>query len=33
MQTTELLLIGAGPYGLSIAAHAKDSGLRAMSSL
>jgi FAD-dependent urate hydroxylase len=27
MQTTELLLIGAGPYGLSIAAHAKDSGL------
>jgi FAD-dependent urate hydroxylase len=27
MQTTELLVIGAGPYGLSIAAHAKDSGL------
>lgn len=27
MPTTELLVIGAGPYGLSIAAHAKDSGL------
>src|SRR5947199_4421149 len=27
MQTTELLIIGAGPYGLSIAAYAKDSGL------
>jgi cation diffusion facilitator CzcD-associated flavoprotein CzcO len=27
MQTTELLVIGAGPYGLSIAAHAKESGL------
>jgi cation diffusion facilitator CzcD-associated flavoprotein CzcO len=27
MQTTELLVIGAGPYGLCIAAHAKDSGL------
>jgi len=27
MQSTELLLIGAGPYALSIAAHAKDSGL------
>jgi FAD-dependent urate hydroxylase len=27
MQTTELLVIGAGPYGLSIAAHARDSGL------
>src|SRR5216683_2898486 len=27
MQTTELLVIGAGPYGLCIAAHARDSGL------
>jgi FAD-dependent urate hydroxylase len=27
MQTTELVVIGAGPYGLSIAAHAKESGL------
>jgi cation diffusion facilitator CzcD-associated flavoprotein CzcO len=27
MQTTELLVIGAGPYGLSIAAHARESGL------
>jgi FAD-dependent urate hydroxylase len=27
MQNTELLIIGAGPYGLSVAAHAKDSGL------
>ena len=27
MQTTELLVIGAGPYGLCIAAHAKDLGL------
>jgi FAD-dependent urate hydroxylase len=27
MQSTELLVIGAGPYGLSVAAHAKDSGI------
>src|ERR1035438_5513955 len=27
MQTTELLVIGAGPYGLSVAAHAKRSGI------
>jgi cation diffusion facilitator CzcD-associated flavoprotein CzcO len=27
MQTTDLLVIGAGPYGLSIAAHARDAGL------
>ena len=27
VQTTELLVIGAGPYGLCIAAHARDSGL------
>jgi cation diffusion facilitator CzcD-associated flavoprotein CzcO len=27
MQTTELLVIGAGPYGLAVAAHAKDAGL------
>src|SRR5690349_22345157 len=26
MHNTELLVIGAGPYGLSVAAHAKDSG-------
>lgn len=27
MQTTELLVIGAGPYGLCTAAHATDLGL------
>jgi cation diffusion facilitator CzcD-associated flavoprotein CzcO len=27
MHTTELLVIGAGPYGLAIAAHAKRSGI------
>jgi cation diffusion facilitator CzcD-associated flavoprotein CzcO len=27
MQTTELLVIGAGPYGLAVAAHAKGAGL------
>jgi len=27
MQTTELLVIGAGPYGLAVAARAKDAGL------
>lgn len=27
MQTTDLLVIGAGPYGLCLAAHARDSGL------
>src|SRR5437773_12189386 len=26
MQTTDLLVIGAGPYGLSIAAHARTAG-------
>jgi cation diffusion facilitator CzcD-associated flavoprotein CzcO len=30
MQTTELLVIGAGPYGLSIAAHAKRSGINVL---
>jgi cation diffusion facilitator CzcD-associated flavoprotein CzcO len=27
MQTIELLVIGAGPYGLAVAGHAKDSGI------
>jgi cation diffusion facilitator CzcD-associated flavoprotein CzcO len=30
MQTSELLIIGAGPYGLSIAAHAKRAGINVM---
>ena len=28
MRTTSLLVIGAGPYGLSVAAHAKDHGIQ-----